>query len=100
MKRFDRRTLLTAALGGCAAAGALGLGAAGAAARPGPSAMKPITPEPETAAGAEAGEGGDGLIHRAQFYIVRRRRWRRRWYWRPRRRIYFVRRRRWRRYWW
>ena len=91
MTHIDRRVLLTV-LGGCTAAGALGLAASGASALPGPSMMKPADGA-SAAADADAGEGGGELLHRAQYYVYRRRR-----RFRRRRCVYFVRRGRlWRR---
>jgi hypothetical protein len=88
MSSMDRRSLLTAMLGACVAASAVGALAGPAAALPRAAAPKV---EPETAdASPEVGEG-EAKVHNAQ-YIVIRRRPRRRWIWRRprRRRVYFY----------
>lgn len=89
MSSLDRRTLLTAMLGACAAAGALGAAATSAAAVP---RAAPPKSEPVTGAAQAAPEAveGEATVHNAQFIVVRRRP-RRRWFWRPirrRRRVY------------
>lgn len=89
MTSMDRRSLLTALLGACVAAGAIGSAAGSALAVP---RAAPPKPEAEVAeAGAEVGEG-EAKLHNAQYFVVRRRP-RRRWVWRPirrRRRVYFY----------
>lgn len=89
MTSMDRRRLLTALIGACAAAGAVGAMATSAAAVP-----RAAPPSPET--GADAAEvmpevaEGEAKLHNAQFIVVRRRP-RRRWFVRRRRRsVYFY----------
>jgi hypothetical protein len=92
---MDRRTFLTGLVGGLAAAA--GLAAAGST----PAQALPLAgPAPDAPGKAEAAdirpEDLDGVrTEDAQYYIVRRRRYRpwrrrvyRRYYWRPRRRYY------------
>ena len=89
MSAMDRRTLLTALVGACFAAGAVGAVATSASAAV-PRAV-PIKPETDTAdASLEVAEG-EASVHQAQYFYVRRRP-RRRFFWsRPRRRrAYFY----------
>lgn len=92
MSSMDRRSLLTAMLGACVAAGAVGAAASSAIALP---LAQPVKPEADTAdASPELGGGAESEagVHNAQYFVVRRRP-RRRWVWRPirrRRRVYFY----------
>lgn len=74
---MDRRTMLTALLGACVAAGAMGAAASSAMAVP-----RAAPPKPETGAGAAAASPevaeGEATVHNAQFIVIRRRP-RRRW---------------------
>lgn len=81
MTSMDRRTLLTALLGACAATGAVGALSSTAAAVPRPAPRRADT-DPVAEAVPEAAEG-EARLHNAQFIVVRRRP-RRRWFWRRR----------------
>jgi hypothetical protein len=88
MSSMDRRSLLTAMLGACVAAGAIGAAASSSMAVP---LAPPVKPEAETAEADGHGES-QASVHNAQYFVVRRRP-RRRWVWRPirrRRRVYFY----------
>ncbi len=92
MSSMDRRSLLTAMLGACVAAGAVGAAASSAMALPlaPPGKREADTAEATPEAGGPA--AGEATVHNAQYFVVRRRP-RRRWVWRPirrRRRVYFY----------
>ena len=87
---MDRRTVLTALVGACVAASAIGVTAASAAPVPRVVPAKPRE-EAETPELAQAGPAveGEARLEPSQFIVVRRRRrwwrpWRRRW------RVYFY----------
>ncbi len=86
---MDRRTMLTAMVGACAAAGAIG--AAATSANAVPRAMPPA-PTPQSAAGAaDAVVEGEAKVYQAQWWRWRRRRFFvRPWRFRRRRRVYFY----------
>lgn len=88
MATLDRRTLLTAMLGACAAASTMGLAATSASAVPMAKPMAPTGGAEEALAEVVEGEAE---IHKAQFIVIGRRR-RRRFIVRPRRRrrVYFY----------
>jgi hypothetical protein len=89
MTSMDRRSLLTAMLGACVAAGAIGAAASSAMAVP---LAPPVKPEADKAEVSPEVEEGEASLHNAQYFVVRRRA-RRRWFWRPirrRRRVYFY----------
>ncbi len=88
MSSMDRRSLLTAMVGACVAAGAIGVAASSAMAVPLAPPVKPETGKAD--ASQDIGEG-EASVHNAQYFVVRRRA-RRRWFWRPirRRRVYFY----------
>lgn len=92
MSSMDRRTMLTALLGACVAAGAIGATATSALAVPRAAPPRPETGTDTAEAMPEAGEG-EARLHNAQYIVVRRRP-RRRWIWRRpirrRRRVYFY----------
>jgi hypothetical protein len=88
MPHMDRRTLLTALVGACAAVGTLGAAATSAIAVPRAAPPKPEADLPAAAPHAE----GEAQVHQAQVFVYRRRR-RRRWFVarpRRRRRVYFY----------
>ena len=87
---MDRRTLLTAMMGACVAAGTVGALATSVSAAV-PRAV-PLRRDTEAAAADDMTGAGDGeaQVHQAQVFVVRRRP-RRRWFWRCpwRRRRYY-----------
>ena len=88
MSSMDRRTLLTAMVGACVAAGAVSAVATNALAAV-PRAV-PLKPETDAADAAPEAAEGDASVQQAQYFYGRRRR--RRWSWRRpwRRRAYFY----------